>query len=263
VIAVLTHFVDSNSGSPPSSIFRYDQYYEKLVLAGRCRAYAFRWVRELQRGPMRRGIDSNRQYLDDTWVFDGSSWVRSPSTSTPSARWNHSLVYDPILAKLILFGGRNNDGSLNDTWTYGGKSQQWAPLATLVSPSERASSQASYLGKLRSMFVFGGFASDNNNRQGPAKDMWRLSVSRVAGAESCDAADGDSDHDGLIGCDDPDCFALCRPLCLPYSSCDRTPGVSSQQQLVTSGVLQGQPYCGDGVCNRALETAALCPTDDC
>src|SRR5262249_25240771 len=55
---------------------------------------------------------------------------------------------------------------------------------------------------------------------------------------------GDTDGDGLEGCDDPDCWARCTPDCPPGASCP-----------------ENAPRCGDGTCNLLLEDCHLCPLD--
>jgi hypothetical protein len=60
----------------------------------------------------------------------------------------------------------------------------------------------------------------------------------------------DGDGDGLIGCDDPDCWGRCTPLCPP----DSTPDWPDDCDTAL-------PHCGDGVCNPNLETQRLCPGD--
>lgn len=74
-------------------------------------------------------------------------------------------------------------------------------------------------------------------------DTWLLSWHSDSPEEACDGTDNDAD--GLRGCDDPDCWPRCTP---------RSPPGAPRSDA--------DPHCGDGVCNPALETAALCP-DDC
>jgi hypothetical protein len=47
-----------------------------------------------------------------------------------------------------------------------------------------------------------------------------------------------------VGCDDPDCWSYCTPLC--------PPGVDCAPEL---------SRCGDGMCNDALESCRMCPED--
>jgi hypothetical protein len=62
-------------------------------------------------------------------------------------------------------------------------------------------------------------------------------------SEACITGNVDDDGDGLMGCDDPDCWPRCAPLCPPYTTCP-----------------VDDPRCGDGAC-ASLESRALCPQD--
>lgn len=54
----------------------------------------------------------------------------------------------------------------------------------------------------------------------------------------------DTDGDGRIGCDDPDCWRSCSPTCSPGQDCP-----------------PDAPRCGDGECDQFLENNRLCPAD--
>ncbi len=61
-------------------------------------------------------------YYSDTWEFDGTTWTqRSPATSPP-ARRNHAMVYDPVRGAVVLFGGEIGTFPLDlgDTWEWNG-----------------------------------------------------------------------------------------------------------------------------------------------
>jgi hypothetical protein len=58
----------------------------------------------------------------DTWVLrlGPTAWSRATTSGTlPPARSSTSAVYDPLLKRLVIFGGGNSGGRLNDTWTLG------------------------------------------------------------------------------------------------------------------------------------------------
>ena len=108
----------------------------------------------------------------------------------------------------------------------------------------RVRSQASTRDSIR-----GGAAPDRVGREASPSAahpdphwLWRC---EHAGSryELC-AGGVDFDLDGLAGCDDPDCWALCTPGCPPGATCD--PAFA---------------HCGDGVCNANLESSPLCPAD--
>jgi hypothetical protein len=55
--------------------------------------------------------------LRDTWSFDGTAWVQESDTG-PSARYGLVAAYDSHREAFVIFGGRNEDGKLSDTWAY-------------------------------------------------------------------------------------------------------------------------------------------------
>lgn len=57
-------------------------------------------------------------------------WQQMNATNLPPARRDAALGYDPTRHRVILFGGRNQTGALDDTWAFDLKSQQWQQLAT-------------------------------------------------------------------------------------------------------------------------------------
>jgi hypothetical protein len=63
--------------------------------------------------------------LNDTWLWDGSSWSESAAIG-PSARRGAEMAYDPIHQRVVLFGGTSPMGFLADTWSWDGSS--WSPV---------------------------------------------------------------------------------------------------------------------------------------
>jgi hypothetical protein len=58
-------------------------------------------------------------YADDTWEFDDTGWAERFPTATPPARAWHSMAYDELRARTLLFGGAV--GTLvqaGDTWWF-------------------------------------------------------------------------------------------------------------------------------------------------
>jgi hypothetical protein len=64
------------------------------------------------------GQDASQAARDDLWLLDVSddSWQPlAPAGSGPAARYNHQGIYVPNLG-LLIHGGRNDSGPLNDLW---------------------------------------------------------------------------------------------------------------------------------------------------
>ncbi len=100
------------------------------------------------------------------------TWTQLFPAGSPVEREAHSAVYDEAHNRMIIFGGRNGSGSLNDAWILSnadglGGSPSWIPLTSSVGPSPRAFHSAVYDSANNRMIVFGGEPSSN--------DVWVLS----------------------------------------------------------------------------------------
>jgi N-acetylneuraminic acid mutarotase len=60
--------------------------------------------------------------LNDTWTYDpvANTWAElKPAGTVPSRRAAVAMAYDPIMRRLVLFGGLDETNSnLNDTWAF-------------------------------------------------------------------------------------------------------------------------------------------------
>src|SRR6266571_2423446 len=54
--------------------------------------------------------------LRDTWVWDATRWTRVRPATSPPARNDPAMEYDPVHRVVVLFGG----SGLSDTWTWDG-----------------------------------------------------------------------------------------------------------------------------------------------
>jgi Galactose oxidase, central domain len=88
------------------------------------------------------GGSRSGQNLADTWQYYGAAntWTRTSTScagpgckscgtncSNLGPRVGHTLVYDPLNARVVLFGGYSHSATmpLNDTWEYDPDSQTW------------------------------------------------------------------------------------------------------------------------------------------
>jgi Galactose oxidase, central domain len=56
---------------------------------------------------------------NDVWIFDSEadSWtIAEPEGEAPSPRYGHDAVWIPETRRLIVFGGHDNSGDVNDLW---------------------------------------------------------------------------------------------------------------------------------------------------
>jgi hypothetical protein len=67
------------------------------------------------------GLDNGNNYLGDTWIWNGSTWVQQtpPITTTPPARAEGMMAYDPATSSTMIFGGYLPSGNAaGDTWVW-------------------------------------------------------------------------------------------------------------------------------------------------
>jgi len=75
---------------------------------------------------------------DETWVYDVSenSWTQKYPSTRPQSRGSHSMAYIGG-DKVLLFGGWNENGNLNDTWIYDLSDNTWTQDSNTNQPSVR------------------------------------------------------------------------------------------------------------------------------
>src|SRR5262245_50684555 len=82
-------------------------------------------------------------YSADTIEWDGGQWTVCQPVTSPPARGGHSMAFDALRGRTVLFGGWSDSGSLlNDTWEWDGVN--WQSRASLLQPAARASSAMAY-----------------------------------------------------------------------------------------------------------------------
>ncbi|HIE71069.1 MAG TPA: hypothetical protein EYP98_13340, partial [Planctomycetes bacterium] len=99
------------------------------------------------------------------WEYDGVDWTQSTPASSPSARYNHAMVYDSVRGKVVMFGGQA-PGTTNDTWEYDGVN--WTQVTTTSSPSARYAHAMAYDSARGKVVMFGGVVGSN----GFFNDTW-------------------------------------------------------------------------------------------
>jgi hypothetical protein len=119
-------------------------------------------------------------HLNDVWSLSLSgtpAWSPLTPTGTPPAiRLAPSAVYDPVQARMVVFGGRNNSGQFNDTWSL---SLTGTPAWNLrvpsgTPPTARYSAAAAYDAVHGRMVVFGGAGATIQ------QDTWALAWEPIA-----------------------------------------------------------------------------------
>ena len=79
--------------------------------------------------------------------------------NAPSARSYFAMTYDPPSGKVIMFGGFNGAGYLNDTWTFDGVT--WTQVGVSLPPPPRTNAQMAYDSVTHKVVLFGGYNGTN------------------------------------------------------------------------------------------------------
>ena len=169
----------------------------------------------------------------DTWRWNGMTYTRH---GDGLQRVDHVQDWDSARRRIVVFGGADPSNS-NETDEFDGET--WTKLATGGPLPPKRTRGAGFYDPIRHELVIMG-GQQNTTYLG---DTWILQWTSTTPDDACDGTT-DLDGDRLKGCDDPDCWARCTPRCPPGTTCDPS-----------------APHCGDGVCNPALETPTLCPSD--
>jgi cysteine-rich repeat protein len=159
--------------------------------------------------------------LRQMWDWSGTNWISSMVTVPDSV----FAFYDPLRARVIVHGGRY---TTQDFYAWDGVS-----LSSALTAHEPLEATTIFDPTTGAWFSFGEISG---------WDTWLFGSSGGTPREQCDGSDADGD--GLLRCNDPDCWWRCTPLCAPGELfCDPL-----------------APRCGDGVCS-SIEGNSLCPAD--
>jgi len=59
-------------------------------------------------------------FRNATWAWTGTTWTRLDSTASPAHRAYGSMIYDPALHRLVLFGGSTGQTDPTAIWEWNG-----------------------------------------------------------------------------------------------------------------------------------------------
>jgi hypothetical protein len=92
----------------------------------------------------------------NTWTFDGHNWTQMNPSVQPPSRYGSPGAYDPRLKGVIVFGGGEGGGVIDDTWAWTGSA--WKQLSPAQSPAAREGLGMTYDPAIGHIVLFGGQA---------------------------------------------------------------------------------------------------------
>jgi hypothetical protein len=121
---------------------------------------------------------SNQPPLNDTWVWNGSTWTPQNPANRPSARGWTQMAYDATDGVFVLFGGSQSQAAftspsnyLGDTWTWNGSN--WTQQASSPSPVGRSAAMMAS-DPTGGVVLFGG-GNAQGNQLVYLQDTWHWS----------------------------------------------------------------------------------------
>ena len=146
-----------------------------------------------------------RLEFNDVWAMSlgpSPAWTQlAPTGTKPAARHAHTMIYDPVRDRLVIFAGRDVIGDRNDVW---GLSLSGTPAWTELLPSgtpptAREHASAIYDPLRDRMIVFGGF----DGKPTWNGDVWELTFSPLAWNKITPAIAGPTARDRHTAVYDP------------------------------------------------------------
>ena len=88
---------------------------------------------------------TTESYFSETWVFDGTTWIRRFPATRPSPRGWCKLAYDESRSRVVLYGGANATVAFEETWEWDGTNWVDAnPVAIPPNPNSAFAHAISY-----------------------------------------------------------------------------------------------------------------------
>lgn len=100
-------------------------------------------------------------FLNDTWIWNGTTWDKRKPASSPPGRVDATMAYDEAAGQLVLFGGTSGI-ALGDTWVWDGRN--WTQRSSTLSPAPRYAAAAAYSSSAGKLVLFGGFGGFSGSR---------------------------------------------------------------------------------------------------
>jgi len=108
------------------------------------------------------GLSGPGPFLDDVWALslgDTPTWSElTPTGVPPSGRRYATAIYDPVRDRMLVFGGQEQAGDLNDVWALSlGGTPSWEQLTPGGTPVPAMSNHSAIYDPVRDrMVVYGG-----------------------------------------------------------------------------------------------------------
>ena len=96
--------------------------------------------------------------VNETWAFDYSTqeWENLQASNSPPWRSSHTMIYDEIGERILMFGGNDFEQVYNDLWSFDYKANNWEKIHTGSAPEARQMHGMVYIPDRKLALLFGG-----------------------------------------------------------------------------------------------------------
>lgn len=116
-------------------------------------------------GALMFGGSNVLNFLEETWLWQGGvggNWTQLTPANSPQARVDFAMAGSSAGTNVLLFGGKNSEAVLGDTWMWvGGAAGNWVQQFPAVSPPAMAEACMAYDAGTSTWVMFGGRNDDN------------------------------------------------------------------------------------------------------
>ncbi|MDO8348823.1 MAG: kelch repeat-containing protein, partial [Planctomycetota bacterium] len=100
------------------------------------------------------GTAASGSFLNDTWEWDGNTWLQRATATSPPSQFVHAMAFDSARAVTVLFPGAFGGSAV---FEYDGVT--WTPRPTAVSPPYRLNASLAFDKRRARTVLFGGHAN--------------------------------------------------------------------------------------------------------
>jgi Galactose oxidase, central domain len=108
--------------------------------------------------------------LNDTWLWNGSTWTQAAPATTPPARQGAGFTSYTAGQHLVLFGGSTGHTLLGDTWIWDGSN--WQEHTSAEGPSPRVWAAMTYHTHTQQAILIGGAGEGSAAMPVALSDTW-------------------------------------------------------------------------------------------
>ena len=123
------------------------------------------------------GKNDNDENLDEVWSLDLAThrWEQiAAENEGPPASEDHTVIYDPLGHRMIIFGGENGF-TTNHTWAFDFETRRWRNITAADAPA-REDHTAIYDSHGKRMIIFGGRYNDGEVDYINIHEVWALDL---------------------------------------------------------------------------------------